>query len=429
MPGPICTWERDYQVDDGTSCRMPSQTPGPTTRKSPSTWLRGEALFDAYERSQILAPAAVFKKTGYALGDLLKGLLPGLLQTLLVLAAGTVLGSIAGGVIGFFFGGAGAAPGAVVGAEHGLEIGTAVLSWLGLAFLAAAIVQGFGELWAELSAGVKRAWAAPEFPDKDYPHEVEKVAQELANAAGTLFLLVLQAIVAWVFKRVAMESTRAAINTSQSIKAVGSEAAAADTVAAVVEKLRASKLGSGFADWVEQNWERLRDDPRLRPKARPLPDSGPGRLPTNPNSRGVFFFGEDVKPYLDRPNATLGRAGEPHFFMPEEDAVGIRNASDAARATGMAPSVARAYTSGGEVYGVSFPTDGLDIRQPTAADANGWSHFLEGGHTAVRTADPNGGFLVNETREFVTPGGGPMPPGSVLFQLGPEGAWIPIRSF
>jgi hypothetical protein len=245
--------------------------------------LRGEALFDAYERSQILAPAAVFKKTGYALGDLLKGLLPGLLQTLLVLAAGTVLGSIAGGVIGFFFGGAGAAPGAVLGAELGLEIGTAVLSWLGLAFLAAAIVQGFGELWAELSAGVKRAWAAPEFPDKDYPHEVEKAAQELANAAGTLFLLVLQAIVAWVFKRVAMKSTRAALSTTRSIKAVGSEAAAGEAVAALVEQLRASKLGSGFADWVEQNWERLRNDPRLRIKTRAMDPEGVG-APTTPKS-------------------------------------------------------------------------------------------------------------------------------------------------
>jgi len=67
---------------------------------------------------------------------------------------------------------------------------------------------------------------------------------------------------------------------------------------------------------------------------------------------------------------------------------------------------------------------------PTAADAAGWPHYLEGGHTAVKTGDdPNAGYLVNSTREFVTLGGSPVPEGSVLFRLGPNGEWIPIRSF
>src|SRR5580704_4934539 len=179
MPGPINTWDANYEVDDGTSCRMPSRSPGPTEHRSPNMLARAEALYDAYERAQVLAPAAVLQKTGYALGQLLKGLLPGLLQTLIILAATTVLGAVAGGVIGFFFGGVGAAPGAVIGGEIGLDIGTAVLSWLGLAFLAAAIVKGFGELWTTLSAGIRRAWAAPDSPEKDYPHEIEAAANEL----------------------------------------------------------------------------------------------------------------------------------------------------------------------------------------------------------------------------------------------------------
>ena len=93
----------------------------------------------------------------------------------------------------------------------------------------------------------------------------------------------------------------------------------------------------------------------------------------------------------------------------------------------MAPSVVRAYVNGKPVYGVAFPTEGLDIRLPTAADAGGWPHFLEGGRTAVRTAEPNGGYLLNTTREFVVPGGSPMPTGSVLFRLGSHGEWIPLR--
>jgi hypothetical protein len=28
-PGPVCTWENEYNVDDGTSSRMPSRVPGP----------------------------------------------------------------------------------------------------------------------------------------------------------------------------------------------------------------------------------------------------------------------------------------------------------------------------------------------------------------------------------------------------------------
>lgn len=144
---------------------------------------------------------------------------------------------------------------------------------------------------------------------------------------------------------------------------------------------------------------------------------------------GVSFFGGRVVPYIDRPGATLGRSGEAHFFMPLEDASGIRNASDAARASGNAPSVLDSYINGTPVYGLSFPTTGLDVRVPTALDAGGYPHFLEGGHTAVRTADPNGGFLVNPTRELVTPGGNPVPPGSVLFELNADGTWKPLRRF
>lgn len=115
--------------------------------------------------------------------------------------------------------------------------------------------------------------------------------------------------------------------------------------------------------------------------------------------------------------------------MTLEDASMVSSAADAARQTGMAPSAARAYETGGEVFGVSFPLDGLEIRIPSASDANGFPHFVEGGRTAVRTSDPNGGYLLNPTREFVTPGGASMPDGSVLFRLGSNGEWIPLRRY
>jgi hypothetical protein len=224
----------------------------------------------------VLAPAAVYNKTGYALGELLKGLWPGLVQTLVILGATTGFGAAAGGVIGFFFGGAGAVPGALLGGELGLEIGTATLGWLGLGFLAAAIAIGLSELSSTVAAGVKRAWLAPDQPDREYPHQIEAAAQDLANAAGILMLLILQGIVAWVFKRAAVTATKTAFGTANSIRAAGSEAVAGEAVGAVVTQLRSSKLGGGFADWVEANWPRLRDDPRLRFKMRTPEGGGPG---------------------------------------------------------------------------------------------------------------------------------------------------------
>jgi RHS repeat-associated protein len=147
------------------------------------------------------------------------------------------------------------------------------------------------------------------------------------------------------------------------------------------------------------------------------------------NDRGIFFFGDDVLQYADRPDATLGRKDTSHFFMPLDDSANIKSVADAARESGHAPSITRAYTTGSKGYGVSFPINGLKTHVPTAADAGGFPHFFGGGKTAVRTVDPQGGFLLNYTRELVTPGGGPMPSGSVLFEMGSNGSWIPLRKF
>ena len=148
------------------------------------------------------------------------------------------------------------------------------------------------------------------------------------------------------------------------------------------------------------------------------------------NDYGVAFFGEDNLAYYTRENATIGREGKSFFLMPLEDSAIVKNASDAARYTGRAPSAEKAYLEGGDVFGLSFPTKGMKTTKPTAADAGGWPHFLEGGHTAVKTGDgSNAGYLVNPTREFVTPGGKAVPEGSTLFKLGSDGEWMAIRKF
>jgi len=147
-------------------------------------------------------------------------------------------------------------------------------------------------------------------------------------------------------------------------------------------------------------------------------------------SQGVYFFGDDVLPYIDRPDATLGRSGQATFFSPLDDvhrypqlAMQLDCPGRHHRSPEHIPPEEMAMVSW-------FPTEGLNVSLPTSADAMGNANFLNGGHTAVGLgADGPNGFLLNSTREFVTPGGGPMPPGSVLFQIGPNGSWIPIRRF
>ncbi|MCU1527888.1 MAG: hypothetical protein JWP75_1651 [Frondihabitans sp.] len=141
---------------------------------------------------------------------------------------------------------------------------------------------------------------------------------------------------------------------------------------------------------------------------------------------GVRFFGMDQLKYFEKPNALLGRPGDALFMMPESDAGAVTDPLSAAIHSGMAPSALEAFKSGHDVYGAVIPVDGLAPRLPTFADANGWQHFLPGGHTAVNVG---GEWMVNTTREFVVDGGVPMPRGTMVFKLLKGGAWEPIMLF
>lgn len=143
---------------------------------------------------------------------------------------------------------------------------------------------------------------------------------------------------------------------------------------------------------------------------------------------GVTFFGVDILPFYGPQKNTIGNPnGAASFFMTLDDSSFVKNAHDAAVYTGMAPSAQKAYLTGGEIYGFSFPIDGVVVAKPTALDAGGWAHYLEGGNTAVKLEGPNAGYMINPVKKFVTPGNTPLPSGSVLFQVGPNGEWIPLR--
>jgi len=152
---------------------------------------------------------------------------------------------------------------------------------------------------------------------------------------------------------------------------------------------------------------------------------GPVQAP--PVEYGVRFFGKEQVKYYTGDNAILGRADSYVFFSPVEDMAVVKNARDAARYTGMAPSALNAYKNSGDIYGIAFPTKGLDMKLPTLKDAGGWEHFLDGGNTAVLLPN-SGGYILNPVREFVTKGTS-VPKGAVLFKMGSNGEWIILRKF
>ena len=52
--------------------------------------------------------------------------------------------------------------------------------------------------------------------------------------------------------------------------------------------------------------------------------------------------------------------------MPLEDSAVVTNAETARLYTGMSPSTVKAYQEGGDIFGISVPTDGMEVasRQP-----------------------------------------------------------------
>ncbi len=147
------------------------------------------------------------------------------------------------------------------------------------------------------------------------------------------------------------------------------------------------------------------------------------------DSHGVTFFDKDIANRFQQPGATLGPKGGQVWMMPAEDAKGLRTKGEIVRATGNAPRPVQVYRSDSDMYGLAVPLEGVSRRHATASDAQGWPHYLEGGNTAVRLPGKDGGYLVNSTREFVVEGGAGIPKGSVLFKVGDNGSYEPLKVF
>jgi hypothetical protein len=216
---------------------------------------RARAVLDAIAVARRHAPAAILEATGLEFAAIVEGLLPGLLMCMCTVAATTALGTAAGAAIGALAAGIGAAPGAAFGASAGLEAGVALLEGLGLAFLVAVIAVSVADAGRLAQRALREAWDSVDEPRSSSFH-IDHAGRTLASAAGALMRGVLQGIVAFLLAKGA--------------------AAAASRVPELVAKLRASKLGEGFAAWVERNWASLVKNERLQPKQDAVQGGGGG---------------------------------------------------------------------------------------------------------------------------------------------------------
>jgi hypothetical protein len=191
----------------------------------------------------------VQQETGVVVDAILQGILPAVGIALGILAASAVLGTAVGAALGALAGGVGAAPGAVAGGKAGALLGMAALEWLGLGFLVVEIGGALGQVHAYADRATRRALNSLFVPAHQRAAETTLAAQDYARAQAELIKAVLMGLVALLLKGSATRSTARA------------EAGSAELIA----QLRASRLGEGFATWVERNAARLVQNPALRP--------------------------------------------------------------------------------------------------------------------------------------------------------------------
>jgi len=206
---------------------------------------RARAVYDALSISKDYIPDALKEATGQELYAVVQGIIPALLLALGVMAVTTAIGAAAGAALGALAGGVGAVPGAAIGAGVGFDAGLFLLNVLGLGFLIAYIGASLVKAAQEAGEAARLAWGAVDQPNlRDLV--VDSAAHKFAEAVALVFRGVLQGVVAFLLAK--------------------GTAAAAARVGELVGKLKASKIGTDFAEWVQRNWRGLLDEPKLQPE-------------------------------------------------------------------------------------------------------------------------------------------------------------------
>ena len=223
-------------------------------RKERKLRLKNVAMALWHAKSQI--PAAVREETGESLDEVLSAIFPCILIVMAVVAGTTLIGASAGALAGAITGaGAGAIPGAFAGGRVGFQTGLWILEWLGLAFLAVYVGTNLHEVTWLLERGFDEAWgygARKDFCMNSHeliyghndhvpgPSRVMLSSKYFARAVAVAIRLVLEGIVLYITAR-----------------GVGK-------LPELVAQLKNSRLGEGFAVWVENNHQRLLANPKLK---------------------------------------------------------------------------------------------------------------------------------------------------------------------
>jgi hypothetical protein len=264
-PGPVGTSSSSRFVPDLDS---PAGQHFDWTHQLPfvDTAERASAVYGAIKGAGAYVPQALREATGQELHEIVAGLVPGLLLLIGVLALSTAVGAAAGAAVGALAGGVGAIPGAAIGAEIGFDLGVVLLEWFGLAFLAIYVGKSLMKAVSVAAQAVRTAWDSVD-DERFQGVLIDRASRRLALAVALVFRGILQGIVAFLLAK--------------------GTAAAAERVPELVAKLRASRLGAVFADWVERNWQKLIADPRLKDRAVPgnkgTGGAVPGSQPTTSN--------------------------------------------------------------------------------------------------------------------------------------------------
>lgn len=360
IPGPIGTDPGPMtRLDSGTSARMATPAPGGICAV-PDQMLQGPAytldthdlgwidtvqaaaaLWSALEQSWDHVARIVEQETGVVVDAILKGFVPAIGIALGALAASAALGAGAGAALGALAGGVGAVPGAVAGGKAGALLGMTVLEWLGLGFLVVEIGGALGHIHDYAGRATRRAVNSLFVFPHQRAAEITLAAQDFARAQAELIKAVLMGLVALLLKQSAVASTT---RTQASI----TELAA---------KLRASRLGEGFAVWLETNWQALVVNAKLRPQVQ--------RSTAPTRSTEVFTPSQLVRrtPSAPEPAAPIARTSPVQGTHPLGRVTGKYTALDA---TGPLPDNMAGTFSGGRYTAVKLEKDTVLYRAGTA---------------------------------------------------------------
>jgi hypothetical protein len=287
----------------------------------------------------------------------LSGILPALLMALVIVAGSSLVGASIGAIAGGFFGlGVGAVPGAIAGGSTGFTAGMWILEWMGLAFLAVHVGKnmyqvgrllesGFNDAWGwgardrhhidHMSGNWKRSYSSTygrggysshvshdQLSDVPSFSAVTRASEKFAQAVAVLIRLVLEGIVLYL--------------TARGIAKLPE----------LVAQLRNSRLGAGFATWVENNHLRLMNNPKLQQSA------GSGGMAEKP----VRVLTDHTQ-MQEQPRPGGGTKKElPHLRQKYEDAViSLKNKAAAMRKGGYSEEeIARTLHADRRALGVEY---------------------------------------------------------------------------